>query len=146
VPIAAAEKLRMDYIRFGKLRHGWIGVHVESLPQAAQGSSVSVSHLDPDTPAAKSGLRDGDILVQVGNVKINSIEDVLDASFYLTAGDTTQISFMRAGRVQTVSVKSVEDPATVSDAETSVPNLVLTPPHPLPSPSPLLTGTDIAAP
>ncbi len=98
LPIQAAEKIRQDYARFGEVRHGWVGVSVEDQDQDVDGSHARVTGLGSDTPAAKSGLRDGDVLLQVGDVKVTSVEDILDASFFLTAGDQTAVIVDRGGR------------------------------------------------
>jgi len=88
VPIEAAEKIRSDFVRFGETRHGWIGVNnVSPALHQVDGSRAMVTQVAEDTPAARSGLKEGDVLLQVGKKKISDPEDVFDASFYITAGD-----------------------------------------------------------
>jgi serine protease Do len=112
LPIEAAEKIRTDYIRFGEPRHGWVGVSVEEQPGTIQGSNVRISALAPDTPAAQSGLLDGDVLIQVGDRKVAHTEDVIDASFFLTAGDDVPITVIRDGKTVVVSVQASRHPIT----------------------------------
>src|ERR671919_317681 len=96
VPIEAAEKIRSDFVRFGEARHGWIGVNnVSPASQQVDGSRAMVTKVVEDAPAARSGLKEGDVLLQVGKKKISDPEDVFDASFYITAGDTVPITVMR---------------------------------------------------
>src|SRR5205809_4677378 len=79
VPIEAAEKIRSDFVRFGEARHGWIGVNnVSEASQPVDGSRAQVTQIIEDTPAARSGIKAGDILLQVGQKKITEPEDVLD--------------------------------------------------------------------
>ncbi|MEI8311222.1 MAG: S1C family serine protease, partial [Verrucomicrobiota bacterium] len=94
LPMHAAEKVRMDLARFGELRPGWVGVEVEDAKEPAGGSTAKVSALDPATPASQSGLQPGDILLSVGGSAIGTSEDVLDASYFLTAGDNADIEVM----------------------------------------------------
>src|SRR3989440_5808580 len=76
VPIEAAEKIRSDFVRFGETRHGWIGVHQFSeAPKAAAGSRVEITQVVEDTPAAQSGIKPGDILLQLGQKKITEPVD-----------------------------------------------------------------------
>src|SRR5207244_6810840 len=76
VPIEAAEKIRSDFVRFGEARHGWIGVHQFSeAPKAAAGSRVEITQVVEDTPAAQSGIKPGDILLQLGQKKITEPGD-----------------------------------------------------------------------
>ncbi len=112
VPIEAAEKIRMDYARFGEARHGWLGVNAEEQEEPVEGSHVRIAELGPNTPAAKSGLHNGDILLQVGGVKINEPEDIIDASFFLTAGDKVNIVVIRNGEKINIETRSVKHPAT----------------------------------
>src|SRR5690348_16834916 len=92
VPIEAAEKIRSDFVRFGEARHGWIGGNVSEASQAVEGSRVEMTQVVEDTPAARAGIKRGDILLQVGRKKVAQPEDVLDASFFITAGDDVPIT------------------------------------------------------
>ncbi|TSA32767.1 MAG: PDZ domain-containing protein [Verrucomicrobiaceae bacterium] len=110
LPMRAAEKVRSDLARFGELRPGWVGVEVEESETPVQGSTAKVGALDPDTPAAVSGLQLGDILLKVGGMPIISSEDVIDASYFLTAGDNADIEIVRGSENMTISVRPVLHP------------------------------------
>jgi S1-C subfamily serine protease len=111
LPIEAAEKIRMDYARFGKAQHGWVGVTVEDAQQEVEGSHVRITELGPDTPASKAGLQNGDMLLQVGPVKISDVEDVIDAAYYLTADDKVTVRVVRDGQTLDIDVISKIHPA-----------------------------------
>jgi serine protease Do len=106
LPIAAAEKIRNDFIRFGEARHGWIGINVTQAPKPVDGSTAEMTEIMKDTPAYGSGIKPGDILLQVGNMKVRQPEDVIDASFFLTAGDNVPITVMRGTEKMTFEVKA----------------------------------------
>jgi serine protease Do len=113
VPIEAAEKIRSDFVRFGEARHGWIGVNnVSPGSQQVDGSRAMVTQVAEDAPAARSGLKEGDVLLQVGKKKISEPEDVFDASFYITAGDTVPITVMRGNEKMTFHVQATMHPAS----------------------------------
>ncbi|MBX6324481.1 MAG: trypsin-like peptidase domain-containing protein [Chthoniobacterales bacterium] len=112
VPIEAAEKIRSDFMRFGEARHGWVGINVSMAPKPVEGSLAEMTKIMPDTPAAKAGLKPGDILLQVGRKKVTQPEDVLDASFFITAGDTVPITVVRDGQKLTVNVQATLHPAS----------------------------------
>ena len=103
LPIEAVEKVRLDYERFGDIHHGWIGIGVAQATKAINGSIVLVDELFENTPAAKSGLKKGDVLLQIGDKKITTPEDVLDASFFLTGGDEVPIIVLRGNAEQSPS-------------------------------------------
>jgi serine protease Do len=106
LPIDAAEKIRDDFIRFGEARHGWIGINVAQAEKPVEGSTAEMTEIMKDTPAYGSGIKPGDILLQVGKTKVRQPEDVIDASFFITAGDTVPIMVMRGNDKMTFEVKA----------------------------------------
>src|SRR5438067_10585675 len=112
VPIEAAEKIRGDFMRFGEARHGWIGINVTMAQQPVEGSVAEMKQIMEDTPAARSGIKSGDILLQVGRKKVTQPEDVLDASFFITAGDNVPITVMRGNQKLTFNVQAEFHPAS----------------------------------
>jgi serine protease Do len=113
VPIEAAEKIRSDFVRFGEARHGWIGVNdVSPASQQVDGSRAMVTQVAEDAPASRAGLKAGDVLLEVGKKKITDPEDVFDASFYITAGDTVPITVMRGDKKITLQVQATMHPAS----------------------------------
>src|SRR6059058_3896751 len=113
VPIESAEKIRSDFVRFGEPRHGWIGVNnVSAASKEVDGSRAMVTQVADDTPAARSGMKEGDMLLQIGKKKISDPEDVFDASFYITAGDTVPITVMRGDQKMTFHVQATMHPAS----------------------------------
>ncbi len=116
LPIQAAEKVRSDYTRFGEPRFGWIGVNAEPVIEGDENCEVKVSHLDEDTPAANSGLKDGDVLVSVGNKKIRKFGDLRDASFFLTAEEMVPITVRREDKEVRLNVRAANPPGKVAVA------------------------------
>src|ERR1043166_8151278 len=111
LPIDAAEKIRSDYVRFGEARHGWIGINVAEAKTAVDGSRAEMTKIMDGTPAADSGIKSGDILLQVGRKQVHEPEDVLDASFFITAGDTVPITVMRGNEKLAFNVQADFHPA-----------------------------------
>jgi serine protease Do len=112
VPIEAAEKIRGDFMRFGEARHGWVGINVSMARQPVEGSVAEMTQIMQDTPAARSGIKPGDVLLQVGRKKVTQPEDVLDASFFITAGDVVPITVMRGNQKLTFNVQATLHPAS----------------------------------
>jgi len=106
LPIDAAEKIRNDFIRFGEARHGWVGINVAEAEKPVEGSTAQMTEIMKDTPAFGSGVKSGDILLQVGKTKVRQPEDVIDASFFITAGDTVPIVVMRGNEKMTFEVQA----------------------------------------
>lgn len=112
LPIHAAEKIRNDFIRFGEPRHGWIGINVAPAEKPAEGSNAEMTEIMKDTPAYGSGVQTGDILLQVGKTKVHQPEDVIDASFFITAGDTVPITVLRGDEKVTFDIQADFHPAS----------------------------------
>ncbi|HEV2806460.1 MAG TPA: S1C family serine protease [Chthoniobacterales bacterium] len=106
LPIDAAEKIRNDFIRFGEARHGWIGINVAPAEKPVDGSTAEMTEIMKDTPAYGSGIKQGDILLEVGKMKVHQPEDVIDASFFITAGDTVPITVLRGNEKMTFEIKA----------------------------------------
>lgn len=116
LPIDAAEKVREDYVRFGELRPGWLGVDVvERESDANVESSAFVAEVSEGAPGAEAGLKPGDFLLQIGKTKIRSPEDILDASFFLTAGDVEPLVVSREGKTVELRVKPSDPPERRGD-------------------------------
>jgi serine protease Do len=113
VPIEAAEKIRSDFVRFGEARHGWVGVNqLSEAAEPAGGSRAQVTQVMQGTPAANCGMKEGDVLLQLGHKKITEPEDVFDASFYVTAGDVVPITVLRGNRTLTFNVRAELHPVS----------------------------------
>jgi serine protease Do len=112
VPIETAEKIRSDFVRFGEARHGWVGINVSEAPAPVEGSRAEMTQIMEGTPAASCGIKSGDILLQVGRTKVTQPEDVLDASFFITAGDTVPITVVRGDQKLTFNVQAELHPAS----------------------------------
>ena len=110
LPIEAAEKVRRDYMRFHTVRPGWIGVHVKTLGEPVAGSTAYIEDVSPAGPADKAGLRGGDVLLQVGRQQITCLEDMIDASFFLSAEDETVVRVAREGSEKDFTVMPIENP------------------------------------
>src|SRR6266403_1281891 len=125
VPIEAAEKIRSDFVRFGEARHGWIGVNnVSPASHEVDGSRAMVTQVADDTPAAHSGIKEGDVLLQVGKKKITDPEDIFDASFYITAGDIVPITVMRGDQKITFQVQAAMHPASPTGVVLASPGII----------------------
>ncbi len=111
LPIDAAEKIHSDFVRFGEPRHGWVGINVAEAVTEVEGSRAQFTDIMPGTPAAECGAKPGDTLLEVGRMKVRQPEDVIDASFFITAGDRVPITVMRGQQKLTFEVEAVFHPS-----------------------------------
>jgi len=110
LPIEAAEKVRADFMRYGEVRPGWLGIQVGEAPGGEGESRVAVQGVIAGAPAEGSGLVRGDRLLAVGGRKVLTAEDVWSSSFYLTAGDTVPVLVERGGETMTIEMEAGDHP------------------------------------
>jgi serine protease Do len=110
LPMKAAEKVRTDFVRFGDVRPGWVGVNVVESDEPNHDSSVVIQSFADGSPGADSGLQPGDVLLRIGTMAIHSPPDVLNASFFLTADEDVPITVLRDGKEISVTVTAAEHP------------------------------------
>jgi len=85
---------------------GGYGPYFGSIPDFGQvENGVKFSDVKPASPAAKSGLKAGDILVQFGDKPIKNLYDFTDALRRSKVGDVVEVTVMRDGKPVQASVK-----------------------------------------
>jgi hypothetical protein len=77
-----------------------------SVPDYSGGDhGVKLAGVTPGSPAARAGLRPGDVITQFAGAKIANIEDLMGQLGSKKPGDEVEIAFLRAG--QPLKVKAV---------------------------------------
>lgn len=123
LPIEAAEKVRSDVVRFGKVRPGWLGIRFDKSDAAAD--TVEVQGFLPDSPAEKAGVQPGDVILQVGERKIDSLGDILNAAFYMTAGEDVPLTVSRGGQLIEIKVAPAPHPLSPPEQANATPDISL---------------------
>jgi hypothetical protein len=99
--VVVEEKKPMGGISGG----GGYGPYFGSIPDFAEvKDGVRFSDVRPGSPAAKAGLKAGDILVQFGDKPIHNLYDFTDALRRSKVGQTVEVKVLRDGQPLTVSV------------------------------------------
>jgi hypothetical protein len=84
---------------------GGYGPYFGSIPDFGQvENGVRFSDVKPASPAAKAGLKAGDILVQFGGKPIKNLYDFTDALRSSKVGDVVEVKVIRDGQPVTASV------------------------------------------
>ncbi len=82
------------------------GPYFGSIPDFGQTENgVKFSDVRPGSPAAKAGLKAGDVLVQFGDKPIKNLYDFTDALRRSKVGDVVEVKVLRDGQPVTASVK-----------------------------------------
>ncbi|WP_198406081.1 HhoA/HhoB/HtrA family serine endopeptidase [Parathermosynechococcus lividus] len=125
IPINKAKALQERLVRGEKISHAYLGVQMTTFTPAMakennanpnspvmlpEVNGVLVVQVLPNTPAAKAGLRWGDVITAVDGQPITSAEElqaVVDAS---KVGQVLNLTIQRGDRVQRVNVRTAELP------------------------------------
>lgn len=84
---------------------GGYGPYFGSIPDFAPvEDGVRFSDIQPNSPAARAGLKGGDVLVQFGDKSIHDLYDFTDALRASRVGQVVQVTVLRDGMPVTVSV------------------------------------------
>ena len=110
LPSGALEKLHMDLLRFGQLKQGWVGAVVEEAAVPEGSSSTRIASVEPGSPAEAAGLQSGDMILVLGTRRITQPDTLLEASFYLTAGERVPVTIWRGGKISHVTIHCVTPP------------------------------------
>lgn len=112
LPASAVEKLHGDLIRFGRPNPGWIGAIVEEAAVPEGTSRTRVDAVEPGSPAERAGILPGDYVLSIGNRTIVKPQEVLEASFYLAAGDQVRLLLSRNGRMRQLALRCIPVPGS----------------------------------
>jgi putative serine protease PepD len=91
-----------DQLRAGeKVSHPFLGVNVID---AEGGNGALISSVQPESPAAKLGLQQGDVVTRLGGKEINDSDDLVTAVQTGKVGDRVELTYVRNGEEKTATV------------------------------------------
>ncbi len=99
LPTEVITRIRDDYQRNGKVSRCWIGLIMDELVAAP-----IIESIRPDSPAKKAGLEKGDVILSIGAQTVTEYAEVVDAFYYLVAGEPKKIRVLRGTEVKEFDV------------------------------------------
>lgn len=121
IPIKMANGIKEDLVKHGEVRRGQIGISVQELtPDLAQAfeledaRGVILSRIVPGSVAERVGLKVGDVLLQIGNKKVASQEDVRNAVGLLRVGQDAEVTIIRDGKRKVIPLTVEQKPEPVA--------------------------------
>jgi serine protease Do len=119
VPADIARQVADQIIDDGAVTRAWIGVSFQELtPDLARGLGVPdgsvrgalVASTLPDAPAARGGIKPGDVVVAVDGEPVEEGHDLLRRVLRRRVGETIALEVIREGRRETFSVTTTARP------------------------------------
>ncbi|MFL5306690.1 MAG: trypsin-like peptidase domain-containing protein [Polyangia bacterium] len=118
IPINQVRRVAESLIKEGRVRYAYLGVLVgdpnegevaaKGLPA---GTGALVTQVTPGGPAARAGLRPGDVITDIDGKKIEGAGDVIDTVSNRPIGSKVAVSVWREGRRQPLEVTLGELPS-----------------------------------
>ena len=112
IPAPTVTDVVEELIRDGRVEHAYLGAQLGRLtPQAARALGVDaeggavVEAVVETAPAARAGLRPGDVIVAIDDERVDQIEDVLSALRQADPGQRIELETLRRDERRTISVE-----------------------------------------
>lgn len=111
LPSRLARRVYQDLLRYGRVPRGSIGVYFQPhLPPAVRrlygwAQGVPVAAVLAGGPAARAGLRAGDVIVRLDQQPVRSGEQLLATIVDRRAGSKVQLAYQRNGHLQLATVQ-----------------------------------------
>ncbi|HYE52752.1 MAG TPA: DegQ family serine endoprotease [Azospirillaceae bacterium] len=103
----------------GKVDRGWLGVSLQAVtPELAEGLGLKeaegalINSVQPNSPAAKAGLRQGDVVLKADGKEIEQSRDLARAIGSVASGTKVSLGVWRGGKVETLAVQVGEQPGS----------------------------------
>jgi len=122
IPINKAKKIISDLIQFGEVIQAWIGITVQNLDaelarylKVPGKKGVMVQAVEPQSPARKAGLQEGDIILAIDKKKIASLREFWSVKKTYAAGDSLNARIWRDGEIKNIRVKTKMFPMALAE-------------------------------
>lgn len=117
IPATTAMKVLDQIIHHGRVIRGWIGAAYRDAPQqpsdpmpvVTRGSVITA--IQPDSPAAKAGLKVGDVIVRIDGKWVPNATALRNRESHLALGTKITVSALRDKDLQQFSLEVTERPA-----------------------------------
>ncbi|MBN1929480.1 MAG: Do family serine endopeptidase, partial [Chlorobiaceae bacterium] len=120
VPSNMAYQVYTSLVEHGKVVRGYLGVTIQDIDdKIARGLNMErpegalVGTVMKGSPAAKAGLKTGDVIVEFGNKKVNSSAELRNSIAGKAPGRTVPVVIIRDGVRRTLNVRLQAQPDTL---------------------------------
>jgi S1-C subfamily serine protease len=110
VPIDIIKNELGDLERGSAPSHASLGLAAADADATSGGAGALVGSVQADGPAARAGVRPGDLVVAIGTTKVTGVDDVIAALVGARPGERTTITVIRQGRRRTLTVTLAKQP------------------------------------
>ncbi len=120
IPINMAQHVMEDLVKTGKVSRGYLGAQIRSLDEGLahafnvpDTSGALVEDVTPGAPAAKAGLKNGDVIRKYNGQPVNDSGQLIAMVTETNPGAVATFDILRDGKPMTVKVTLGERPANL---------------------------------
>ncbi len=129
IPVNLAKQLLPELHSKGRVSRGWLGVTIQKItPELARSFNLShpqgalVAEVMPNSPAARGGLRQGDVITAFDGTEIRDMHELPRVVAKTPVGKEIQVEILRQGKTKTLAVKvsELKDDTPLSSSEVTL--------------------------
>lgn len=112
VPANIVRKVAADLMEFGSVQRAYIGVSIEDVDPALakqigmdRPKGIYVKGLTEGGAAADAGMKEGDVILKVGNIAVDNVPQLQEQVGKFRPGDQVAVTVLRGGREQVMDMK-----------------------------------------
>ena len=121
-PVNTLKRIVDPLKRDGRIRRGYLGITVADIDERYQAAfrlptsnGVLVQSVEPGSPADRTGIRRGDVVLEANGTATNSSRALIDAIAYAGPGRAIPLRILRDGKEQQLRVTTGERPGAVQE-------------------------------
>jgi serine protease Do len=120
-----AKKVMDQLEKNGSVHRGFLGVHIKNIADrdlatrlgVPADGGVLVTQVEESAPAAKAGIKEGDVITAVAGKPVHTMHDLLMQVAWLEPGKAVDLQVVRDGKPQTLHATIEEQPKDFAQRE-----------------------------
>jgi serine protease Do len=117
IPINMVKAIEDQLQKHGKVTRGWLGVGIQDINEELAKSfdlkearGILVTEVQQDSPAAKSGLQQGDVILRLNGDELTDVSDLRNKIALIPPGTKATLTIIRSGKEEQVELAIGEQP------------------------------------